>query len=259
MRSLLSFLLVALAIPAHALLIRTDRDDAEYLELATKYTSFVPLGGTPGAGGVLVNPRWVLTSASVGKVLSEQKGRVLRIGGRDLGIERVFIHPEWKGANENAVALVLLREGARGIEATPVYRGTDEAGKTVVVVGSGYTGRIGANATAEKWDRKPRASVNTVDRVAPLTVGLKLKPHDDASDLQGAMAPGDAGGPIFIETDDGIRVLGIALGTEDANANGILGDIGDWENCARVSAFGDWVEKTMLDVAREEAAKLLGG
>ena len=36
------------ALPAAGLVIRADRDDAEYLELASRYTSSVPLSAPQG-------------------------------------------------------------------------------------------------------------------------------------------------------------------------------------------------------------------
>jgi hypothetical protein len=259
MRYLLAALALAAALPAQAILIRPDRDDAEYLEMATKFTSFVPLGLPDGGGGVLVNARWVLTAAPMAKAIEERNGHRLRIGARQYEVERVVVHPEWKRGTPGEVGLLLLKTPVGDVEPTPVYSAEDESGKTVIVVGTGYTGKIGAKPTREGWDRKTRASVNTVDKLGPRTLFLQLKDKDEASDLQGAAAPGDAGGPAYVNTPQGLRVIGIASATEDTNANGIVGDIGDWEAYARASAYADWILKTMLDVAREDAAKLLGG
>jgi hypothetical protein len=255
MRFLVSAALLALTTASHAILIRPDRDDAEYLEMATKFTSFVSFAGSPGAGGVLVHPRWILTSAPTGQALAAQKGRVVRMGGRNAAIERVVLHPAWKGTAENGLALVLLAEAVRGVEPTPIYTAQDEAGKTVVIVGAGSTGKIGDRPAAS--DGKPRASVNTVDKVGSLTLSLQLKDKDNASDLQGAAAPGDSGGPAYVNTPEGLRVIGIGYATDDTNGNGIVGDLGDWEIYARASSFREWIENTMLDVAREEARRLL--
>lgn len=258
MRYLIAALALLVAVPAHAILIRPDRDDAEYLEMATKFTSFVSFGGNPGAGGVLIHPRWVLTSAPVGKSLAAQQGRVIRLGGRNAAIERVVVHPGWNGAADNGMALILLADAVRGVEPTPLYTAREEAGKTVVIVGAGYTGRIGEKPSMQNRDGKVRASVNTVDKLGPRTLFLQIKDKDNASDLQGATAPGDGGGPAFVNTPEGLRVIGIGYATDDTNANGIVGDIGDWETYARVSAYADWILKTMLDVASEDAAKFLG-
>jgi hypothetical protein len=64
--------LLAVAFPPHAILIRPDRDDAEYLELATRYPSSIPLGA-PDGEGTLIAPRWVLTAAHMAKALQELK------------------------------------------------------------------------------------------------------------------------------------------------------------------------------------------
>lgn len=258
MRYLFVALALAAALPAQAILIRPDRDDAEYLEMATKFTSFVSLG-VPDGGGVLINARWVLTAAHMAKVVQEKKGHRLRIGTGHYEVERVVVHPDWKKGGHSDIALLLLRTPVGDVEPTPVYTAEDENGKTVILVGSGYTGKIGVKPSREGWDRKPRASVNTVDKVGPRTLFLKIKHKDEASDLQGAAAPGDSGGPAYVNTPEGLRVIGIGYATDDTNANGIVGDIGDWEIYARASVYADWILTTMLDAAREEAARLLGG
>ena len=211
------------ALPAAALTTRPDRDDAEYLELASRYPSAIRLAGSAGEG-VLVHPRWILTAAHRARALADAKGA---------GIAAVFIHPGWKGGADNDVALVQLREDLRGIEPTPLYRADDENGKTVIIVGHG--------------GGKKRASINTVDRVTPLTLALRIKPLDDASDLQGALTPAETGGPLYLEVDGRILVGGIAHGTAEG-----------WETYARASAFVAWLEATMLEVARKEADDLLG-
>jgi hypothetical protein len=233
--------------PAAAILIRADRDDAEYLELATRYTSSVLLEA-PDGEGVLIAPRWVLTAAHRAKALQEMKALPkLRFGERDYEIQSIVMHPDWKKGGHSDVALILLKDAVRGVEPTRLYRGTDEGGKSVVIVGHGHTGRIGEKPLPkERWDRKKRAAINTVDRVTPRTLGLQVKKPEDASDLQGAAAPGDSGGPAYIQTENGLFVAGIASATDD-----------DWELYTRVSTFVPWIEAVMLEEAKREAEKLL--
>lgn len=245
--------------PAAAILIRADRDDSEYLELATRYPSSVLLNA-PDGEGVLIAPRWVLTAAHMAKALQDLKPMPrLSFAAAQHEIESIFVHPDWKKGGHSDVALLHLKTPVRGIEPTRLYRESDEAGKGVVIVGTGYTGKIGEKPLPrERWDKKKRAAINTVDRVMPRILGLKIKAPDEASDLQGAAAPGDSGGPAFMETPDGLFVAGIGYATDDANADGIIGNVGDWELYVRVSAFVAWIEATMLGVAAEEAKALLG-
>ena len=246
MRSRLAAILAILLVPAPvtAILIRADRDDAEYVEMATRYTSSVLLKAPEGEG-VLIASRWVLTAAHMAKALQEMKALpALRFAERDYEIQSLFIHPDWKKGGPNDIALILLRKDVRGIAPTPIYRDNDEGGKAVVIVGHGETGKIGARPSAS--DGRKRAAINTIDRVEPRLIGLKIKPAEEASDLQGATAPGDGGGPAIVETRDGMFVAGVrTLGA------------GDWEIYARVSAFAAWIDAVMYDVAAKEAAELM--
>lgn len=258
-RALAALLACTLSSHAAALLIRPDRDDAEYLELATRYTSSVALNA-PDGEGVLIAPRWVLTAAHMAKAMQELKvAPRISIGGRQHEIESYFVHPDWKKGGHSDIALILLKDAAGEVKPTPLYRASDEAGKGVVIVGSGYTGKIGERPSKDRWDRKKRAAINTVERVTPRILGLKIKPPEEASDLQGAAAPGDSGGPAYIENDEGLFVAGIGYATDDSNADGIVGNAGDWELYVRVSAFVPWIEATMTGVARRELDQLLGG
>jgi hypothetical protein len=249
MRHLLLLAFLFASLPCAAILTRSDRDDAEYLELATRYPAAVLLNA-PDGGGVLVAPRWVLTAAHMVKALQEMKALPqLEFAGRRHEIQAMFAHPEWKKGNPFDIGLILLREPVEGIDPSPLYRARDEGGKAVIIVGHGYTGRIGEKPTAKGWDRKARAAINTVDRLTPRILGLRIKPPDEASDLQGAAAPGDSGGPLFIEVDGTKFVAGIGYATDDSNANGIVGDVGDWELYVRVSTFAGWIDDTMWKAA----------
>jgi trypsin len=231
------------ALPASAILIRADRDDAEYVELATRYPQSIALPA--GGEGTIIAGRWVLTTAGRAQAIQQMKpAPKVTVAGREHEIEAVHLHPDWKPGAANDIALLLLRKDARGIEPLPVYRASDESGKGVAIVGHGETGKIGARPIAS--DGKKRAAINTIDRVEPRILGLRIKPAEEASDLQGATAPGDSGGPAIIETANGMYVAGVRFATD-----------GDWELYARVSAFAAWIDAVMLDLAAKEAAELM--
>jgi Trypsin len=237
---------LAAALPATAILMRADRDEGEYIELASRYLSAVSLGPA-GGEGVLIAPRWILTSAHRAQAIEEMKSRPkLRIGGRDYGIQSVFIRPPWTRGGSNDIALLLLDKVVSGVAPTPLYRDGDEIDKGVVIVGHGASGKAGAAQLSR--DGRARAAINTVNRVEPRRIGLRLKDGDDASDLQGAITPEETGGPAYIETKEGLFVAGIAIGTEDA-----------WQNYARVSFYVPWIESVMLDAVKQELNSTLDG
>ncbi|HUP31380.1 MAG TPA: hypothetical protein VM122_14475 [Usitatibacter sp.] len=213
-RSLLACTAMCCSLPAAAVLTRPDRDDAEYLELASRYTSALTLPA-PGGEGVLVAPRWVLTSAQRAQALKGSKG-----------VQSVHVR--------DAVGLVQMREPVRARTPSFLYRG-DLAGKTVIVVGHGGDGRA-------------RAAINTIDRLSPSTFGLRVKPLDEASDLQGSLTAAEIGAPVYVESADGIFVAGIHTGSEGQ----------DWTLFARASAFAEWVDDVLVAAEREAQEELLG-
>jgi hypothetical protein len=253
MRPMLLAATLFVALPSFAILIRADRDDAEYLELATRYPSAVLLNA-PDGSGALIAPRWVLTAAHMVKALREMpKPPRLEFAGRAYEIESMHSHPEWKKGNPFDIGLIFLREPVADVEPAPIYREKDEGGKAVIIVGHGYVGKIGEKPSAAGWDRKARAAINTIERLSPRTLGLRIKANDEASDLQGAAAPGDSGGPLYIENASGVFVAGVGYATDDTNADGIVGNAGDWELYIRVSTFADWIDETMFKAAQAAA------
>ena len=229
----------AAALPAPAILIRADRDDAEYREMASKYTSSVAIAIPGGGEGVLIAPRWVLTSAQVGSALQAMKSMpALTLDARTYDIEDVLVYSTWRaGTPSSDIALVYLKKAVRGVKPTPLYKASDEGGQAVVIVGHGAA------------DGKRRAAINTVDRVSPKVLTLLLKKPDEASDLQGSLSPGDRGGPAYIQEKDDLFVAGIAIGP-DANDDKA-------QLYTRVSAFVPWIDAALLKAAKDELREQL--
>lgn len=247
----LLFLLGALAAnPVLAIQTRIDRDDAEYRELATRYVAAVALPG--GGAGVLIAPRWVLTLASRAQVIGSGAGAsAITIRGKPYSVLRVWAHPEATKGTGADIALALLANAVPDTEPAPVYRQSDEAGQTLRLVGFGPSGVIGKPPVAS--DGRARAAINTVDRVEPRALGMRLKGPDEASDLQGAETPADSGGPAFVEVARRPYVAGLILPPNRSAPAAV----GDWTRLVRVSAFVEWVDDVMSRAALEEAAKPL--
>jgi hypothetical protein len=239
LRSLIAAAACTACLPAAALLTRADRDDAEYLELATRYASSIRLPASAGEG-VLVGSRWVLTAAAPAELLREVKPTPqVAIGGRAYDIESIH--------SDGAIALIYLSKDVRGVLPIRVHRGPDEAGKVLAVVAHGPTGKLGGAASGPP-DGKRRAGINTVEHVAEKTFSVRIKAGDAASDLQGALVPGEIGAGAYLSHEDGeLYLAGIAQSTEAGT-----------EMFVRLSRRIGWIEATMIAAATREAEKLLG-
>ena len=149
------------ALPAAALLIRPDRDDSEYVELASRYSSSVLLNA-PDGEGVLIASRWVLTAAHMAKALQEMKSLPkLEFGGREYEIRSLHIHPDWKkGGAADICAAAAPGTTWKGVCPTLIYRDKDEGGKSVRHRGPWLYRKIGEKPLPkERWDRKKRAAI----------------------------------------------------------------------------------------------------
>src|SRR5262249_199425 len=146
-------------------------------------------------------------------------------------------------------ALLLLAAPMKSKRPNALYRRGDEAGKTVALASLGPSGTIGAAAL--RSDKRARAGINTIDAVTDPTLQLRIKTLDDASDLQGAATQGDRGSPLYIESEDGIFVAGIAAPSQPA------AEFGASNVYLRVSTALAWIEDTMLEEATREMNQLL--
>jgi hypothetical protein len=243
MRIVLLLAALACALPAAAIVRRADRDDGEYIELASRYHSALALGGF--GEGVLIAPRWILTSAGVAAALRAAHSSRIAAGGAAHEIESILSAPESLHAD---LALILLRDAVAGIEPTPPHREPDERGKAVVIVGHGASAVFGGEAAIR--DERVRGGINTVDRADATALVLDVKKADDASDLQGAAGPGDEGAPAYLEVQGRLSVAGIAHGPRA----GAIAKPGDEDVYTRVSAFVPWIDEAMFRAAADEAA-----
>lgn len=210
-------------------------------------------------------------------------------GETDLYAQRVSIHPYYKPyLYDNDLALVWLSAPAP-VEADryTLYRRSDELGQVFTMVGygqtgSGWTGALPGTPTGNQrlkalnrfdaddlvvsqalraiWGLTydPRATTPGTQLYADFDSGSPL--HDAAGRLlhlhdlglgieEGMIAPGDSGGPAFIEG----RIAGVAsyntnlslsnvVSDIDDTLNASFGEVGGWQ---RVSAHQQWIDQSL--------------
>ena len=230
----------------HAILIRPDRSDAQYLELAEKFPASC-LIGIPDGEGTLIAPQWILTAAHIAvEVFKASPPARPEFAGKGYDIDQVVINPFWRKGGPHDLALLKLNKPVEGVAPIPIYRGKDEVGQIATIVGHGYTGTLVHGPTERaQWDKKKRACTNKFEKTSSHRLFYRVDPPEIATDLEGTSGPGDSGCGAFIEVDGAVYLAAVMSATDDRNENGIIGDYGDEEGGARVSAYSDWLDSVI--------------
>lgn len=190
----------------------------------------------------------------------------------------VLIHPSYDTINDNAdVAIVFLDEYAPSqFQRYDIYRDEDALNQDFLSVGFGVTGvgEEGYNADISTTRLKAYNSFDTDAKELKDALGLLLDwypdenvlvadfddgtiTHDALGNLlglydtglgvyEGLTAPGDSGGPAFIDSKiAGIASYVAALDSSsdvDTTQNCSYGELGFWQD---VSAYQEWIDKSL--------------
>lgn len=253
--ALLPFLL-AFSTAANAIVIRHDVEDARYKVPATHFPALVDL---PSEGhGVLIASRWVLTAAHATHCHSCD----MSINGRSRQVARVVVHPGYRTispelyaghsgpamraqAERDDIALIQLAEPVADVTPAVIYRGSDEVGQLVQLLGKGATGN-GVDGVPRHAPHRSelRRAFNVVASADARWLGYVFDGDASAQAMEGMMGSGDSGGPMLIEVDGRWQVAGLAawahwLGDMADYREGVYGMQGRY---VRVSRYADWID-----------------
>jgi hypothetical protein len=245
--------------PAWAGIIRDDRPDANYLALANT-PAYAPVGTLVNSWGyngsaTLIAPDWLLTAAHN---LIAANSATFTLNGVAYTSSQLFLNPNWQSSNPMSpydVGLVHLATPVLGVSPARLYTDSTEIGQIGTFVGWGLTG-TGLTGYL-RLDNQRRAFQNVIDGDfgnPSLLLGADFdNPHNPADtsfgdfnplDLEGAVAPGDSGGGVFITVDSQTYLAGVIsfIAATDGNPNA---DYGDVSGFGRVSGFHPWIVSTI--------------
>lgn len=262
-----------LPMSAWGIVRRHDVADSQYTSLAAQ-TQFAAVGKVltslgSGSGTVIANGWWVLTAAHVvhGAPLWSIS---FQIGASTYAAQNVYIHPSYTGGIAHDIALIELSVPVAGVTPALIYTGTAELGKQGHSVGYGTTGTGVTGFQSNTYGTK-RAMRNIIDIIIDTngfvnpngTILLSDFDSPDGNtnslgafgssatplDLEGLVAPGDSGGPVFIQIGSTWYIAGvhsfitdpgppIGNGNPDARYGDLMGS-------TRVSSYAAWINATV--------------
>jgi len=233
-------ILLLFAFSSQAIVIRHDVEDSKYLAAPS---DFLPLATfyVDGAHGTLIKPDWIITAAHATFCL--QQGAYAAINGNKYEIASVFVNADYMPGKSHDIALVQLVEKVKGVLPAEMYAQRDELGKDIWFIGIGGTGNGLAGETIDNAENNGvlrKAQNRIIEANGPL---LKFKFDRDASalPLEGVSGGGDSGGPAYITTNTGVKLLGVSSRYID----GKVGQYGITEIYSRVSYFSSWIEQVI--------------
>ncbi len=220
-----------------SVVIRDDRADADALRLAQPFDA---AGRVLADGGcTLIAPTWVVTAAHVAAGI--RPGSLIQVGPRTYSVKRTVIHPEGTAPEgmppEVDMALVELAEPVQDIAPAVLYRGSDELGKTLFIVGYGDYGT--PSAGLRHTDGRRRAVTNIVDDAGPRRIFMRFDAPPGGTQYEGVGGPGDSGGPALLQEGGKIWLVGVS----SASMNGRPGQYGVTDVYTRVSSYVQWIDQ----------------
>lgn len=188
--------------------------------------------------GTLISPTHVITAAHCAEALldlgAEDTG-TFEVAGRVYRTTRVEILSSYDSRRFiDDVAILVLADAVTEVDPMELSPRAPEVGEAVTIVGYGGQGppELGSDGS---FGTKLFGSV-TVDSVADYEFSWL---YDDP--VESNPAPGDSGGPVFIETGDGFLLAGIVSSGTAADA-----ELGDTSFNMRVDAYEPWITETVL-------------
>lgn len=186
--------------------------------------------------GTLIDDNWVLTAAHCVADLGPTKA-TFKVGGTTYATVRVILHPKTDLSDDvfgtdpaNDIALLELATPVVGITPSELFRGTPHVDDVLTLVGfgAGGTGNSGEDGT---YGTK-RVGETPIDGVS-----VRLITWDFENNSESNTAPGDSGGPAFLDVGGEFQIAGITSGGSNNDSS-----IGDESFDTRVDAYADWID-----------------
>ena len=238
--------LVMEALETRHLLALDGFDLVPFNEPGARIVNGTPTNGYPTVGiigdsswggfcsGTLISPTHVLTAAHCAEGVGNTQG-TFQLGGNTYSTSEVHVHPGWNGNqlgtdSADDIAIYTLSTPVSGVTPTEIFRGTPAVGQLLTLVGyggggTGSTGHSGDFGTL-------REGTTPIDYVSWTIIAWDFENSSESN-----TAPGDSGGPAFLDVGGTLYLAGVTSGGNNATAG-----YGDYSFDTRVDAYQDWID-----------------
>lgn len=205
--------------------------------------------GDSGSGyyctGTLIAADCVLTAGhcytnSSGTLVVGQTAGRFRLGGTVYQSTSIVVHPTYAGFDGDTedqfdFIVMKLSTSVMGVTPSPLYRDAPGVGLPLTIAGYGYEG---TGATGHNFDTPASGTINFGITPIDIVTNTFIKWNfEDNTPKESNTAPGDSGGPGFIEVDGVLVVAAATSGGYKANASW-----GDLSYDPRVDAVVAWID-----------------
>lgn len=189
--------------------------------------------------GTLISPTHVLTAAHVAEVIRGAANGIFEIDGQVYQTIAIHIRSDYNSRTlANDIAILELAEPVAGITPAMVFTGIPQVGDQLIIVGYGANG----NASGEDGTFGTKLEgITTIDDVTTTQIIWEFDNSDEAN-----TAPGDSGGPGFLEVEGELFIASITSSGTQPDAG-----LGDIATNTRVDAFVDWITMIVASATQD--------
>ncbi|KXJ61396.1 MAG: hypothetical protein AXW14_09420 [Alteromonas sp. Nap_26] len=219
---------------ANAIVIRHDKPDAEYQQLAKGLTPYV--AHLDSCVATVIDNYWLVTAAHCVNANEHYPVSITHLQN-EYPVMHIIGHPDFAKSGDSDIALLQLAWPLIGAKYAPLYENKDEKGKQITLIGNGTTGN-GLTGDSLR-DGVFRGATNVISITDGHWMSFKFNEPAEGTEFEGVSGTGDSGGPAFI-FQSGVPFLAGVSCCQEAD---VQGSYGATEHYSRISTHIEWLRE----------------